>query len=210
MRRPLPATSEDLWKALASSVRNQIRKGRKNGLTVCWGGEELLPDFYAVFSRNMRDLGTPVYGRALFRSIVRHFPDQAEFCVVRAGDEPAAVALLLHGWGVTEVPSASSLRRFNPTCANMLMYWNLLERAVERGQGTFDFGRCTPDSSVLKFKQQWGGQAEPAQWQTYLRTGDATEGRPDNHRYQKFVNLWRRLPVPLTCWIGPPIVRGIP
>src|SRR5262249_27114874 len=55
MRMALPATADDLWGRLASSVRNQVRKGRKNGLTVHWGGRELLPEFYDVFSRNMRD-----------------------------------------------------------------------------------------------------------------------------------------------------------
>src|SRR5207244_3755418 len=72
MRLPLPARVEELWKALASKVRNRVRCGQKHGLTVSWGGAELLRDFYAVFSRNMRDLGTPVYGAALFRSILQH------------------------------------------------------------------------------------------------------------------------------------------
>ena len=31
------------------------------------GGAELVDDFYAVFAHNMRDLGTPVYGKALLR-----------------------------------------------------------------------------------------------------------------------------------------------
>lgn len=210
VRRPLPAAADELWKGLGSGVRNQVRKGRKSGLTVSWGGEELFPDFYSVFSRNMRDLGTPVYGRSLFRSIVRQFPDRAEFCVVRSGAVPVAAALLFHGWGVTEVPSAGSLRQYNRTCGNMLMYWHLMERAVERGQGTFDFGRCTPGNSVFKFKEQWGGLAGPAEWQAYLRVGDATEARPENARYRRLIGLWRHLPVPLTRWIGPPITRGIP
>ena len=39
------------------------------------------------------------------------FPDRVEICVVRLGEKPIAAGLLTHGWGVTEVPSASSLRR---------------------------------------------------------------------------------------------------
>jgi hypothetical protein len=62
MRLPLPATADDLWKQLHSKVRNQIRKAQSHGMTIHWGREELLNGFYAVFSRNMRDLGTPVYG----------------------------------------------------------------------------------------------------------------------------------------------------
>jgi FemAB-related protein (PEP-CTERM system-associated) len=210
MRLPLPATAGRLWDGLSAKVRNQVRKGQKSALLAVWGGLELLPAFYAVFSHNMRDLGTPVYGRRLFESILRHFPDRAELCVVRAGTSPAAAALLLHGWGVSEVPSASSLRRYNPSCANMLLYWHLLERAVQRGQELFDFGRSTRDGNTYRFKKQWGATPTPTAWQFYLRSGGTADMRPENPRYQRFVRLWQRLPVCLTRLIGPAIVRGIP
>jgi FemAB-related protein (PEP-CTERM system-associated) len=210
MRRTLPGTSKDLWGAFDAKVRNQIRKGQRNGLSMHWGGEELLDEFYAVFTHNMRDLGTPPYGRHHFAAIVRSFPDRAEFGVVRLGGAPIAAALLLHGWGVTEVPSASSLRAHNSTCANMLLYWHLLERAVGRGQRVFDFGRSTVDSSTYRFKKQWGAESSQATWQYHVRQGSLGEMRPENPRYQRLISLWRRLPVSVTRWIGPAIVRGIP
>jgi FemAB-related protein (PEP-CTERM system-associated) len=210
MRLDLPPTAEALWKQIDSKARNQVKKARKNGLTVTWGSHELLPEFYAVFSRNMRDLGTPVYGRSLFAAALDQFKAQAELCVVRAGNLPVAAALFLHGWGVSEVPSASSLRRYNHTNANMLMYWHLLERAIEREQDVFDFGRSTPGTGPYNFKKQWGAQPAQAHWQSYLRLGSLEETRPDNPRYGRLVRLWKRLPVSLTRLIGPRIVRGIP
>jgi FemAB-related protein (PEP-CTERM system-associated) len=210
LRLPLPATAGRLWEQIPGKVRNQVRKGRKSGLSVVWGGEEVLPEFYAVFSHNMRDLGTPVYGQALFRAVLRQFPGRAELCVVRAGEQPVAGALLLHGRGVTEVPSASSLRPYNSTCANMLLYWHLLERAVGRGQAVFDFGRSTRDSGTYTFKRQWGAVPHPAEWQYYVRSGTAGDLRPDNPGYRGLIRLWQRLPVGLTRLIGPAIVRGIP
>jgi len=210
LRLALPATVGQLWDGLRAKVRNQVRKGQNNNLTVAWGGLELLGEFYAVFSRNMRDLGTPVYGRTLFRAVLEQFPARAEFCVVRAGTLPVAAALLLHGWGITEVPSASSLRSHNATNANMLMYWHLLERAVERGQATFDFGRSSRDSSTYHFKTHWGALPEPAEWQYYRRDGSASDMRRENARFGGLIRLWKRLPVRLTRLIGPMIVRGIP
>jgi FemAB-related protein (PEP-CTERM system-associated) len=210
MRLPLPLTSEQLWKQLRSKVRNQIRKGQKSGLTVAWGGEDLLDDFYAVFSRNMRDLGTPVYGRGLFEAVLQQLPGRAELCVVRSGALPVSGALLLHGWGMTEVPSASSLRRYHPTCANMLLYWHLLVRAIERRQAVFDFGRSTRESTTYAFKKQWGARPDPAEWQYYVRNGAVGEMRPEHPNNQRLIRWWRRLPVSVTRWIGPPIVRGIP
>ncbi len=210
MRLQLPDFPGPLWEQFPAKVRNQVRKGEKSGLTISWGGDELLSDFYTVFSRNMRDLGTPVYGRSLFSGILQHFPNDAELCVLRQGQTPVAAALLLHGQGVTEVPSASSLREFNSTCSNMLMYWNLLERAVQRGQAVFDFGRSTVDGGTYQFKKQWGAKPETAVWQYYVRDGDAGQMRPDNPRYQRLIRIWQRLPLRLTRWIGPRIVRGIP
>lgn len=210
MRLTLPGQVDELWRRLDGKVRNQVRKGERNALKVAWGGEELLSDFYTVFSRNMRDLGTPVYGRSLFRSILRQFPDRAELCVTRFGRLPVAAALLLHGRGVSEVPSASSIRAYNSTNANMLMYWQMLRRAVERGQRTFDFGRSSPASNTYRFKEQWGAEPALAAWQYYVRDGDPGDMRPESPRYRHLIRLWQRLPVCWTRWLGPRIVRGIP
>jgi serine/alanine adding enzyme len=92
----------------------------------------------------------------------------------------------------------------------MMMFWKLLERAIERGQSVFDFGRSTIDSNTYTFKKQWGAEPEPAVWQYYLRGGKADVVRPDNPRYQRLIRIWQRLPVRLTRWLGPAIVRGIP
>jgi FemAB-related protein (PEP-CTERM system-associated) len=210
MRLDLPASAGKLWDDLDAKVRNQVRKGQKAGLSVTWGGLDHLDDFYAVFSRNMRDLGTPVYGRRLFQEVLLQFPARAELCVVRAGALPVASALLLHGWGVTEVPSASSLRSHNHTCANMLMYWHLLERAVGRGQDVFDFGRSSQDSPTLRFKKQWGAAPGASEWQFYLRGGEPGGLKKESPRYQRMIRLWQRLPLRVANWIGPRVVRGIP
>jgi FemAB-related protein (PEP-CTERM system-associated) len=210
MRLALPKYADALWKSFDPKVRNQVRKGEKQNFTVSWGGMDLLDGFYAVLSENMRDLGTPVYGKGLFREILAAFPGDAEICLVRDGEKPVATALLLHGWGVTEVPTASSLKAYNPSCVNVMMYWRLLERAVQRGQQQFDFGRSTTDGPTFKFKKQWGAMPHPATWQYALKEGTATDMRPDNPRYQRAIRLWQRLPVRLTQVLGPAIVRGIP
>jgi FemAB-related protein (PEP-CTERM system-associated) len=210
LRLALPPTSEALWKQLSPKVRNQIRKAEKQRLTVDWGGLELLDPFYDVFAWNMRDLGTPVYGRALFHQMLVHLHGRAELIVVRFQQQPVAVGLTLHGGGVTEAPSASSLRNFRQTNANMLMYWQMLRRAIERGQETFDFGRSTPASSTWKFKAQWGARPFAANWQYYLRRGQLGDMRPDNPRFRRLVEAWKWMPVWLSRWVGPWIVRGIP
>ena len=210
MRLQLPSTADELWKQFKPKVRNQIRKGQQQDFTVTWGGVEMLGDFYDVFARNMRDLGTPVFGRRLFRDVLTKFGDGAEMCVVRMERRPVAAGLLVHGDRMTEVPSASSLRRYNRTNANMLLYWNLLERTIERGQAVFDFGRSSIDGNTFRFKKQWGAKPADAVWQYYVRKGDFEQMRRESGHFDRLIGLWRHLPVALTRLIGPMIVRGIP
>ncbi len=206
----LPGTADKLWDQLSGKVRNKVRKGEKQGFTVHWGGSELLGHFYDVFSRNMRDLGTPVFGRELFEAVLSELPEAAEFCVVRSAGQPVAGALLVHGKGTTEVPSASSLRAFGSSNANDWMYWQLLQRAVAKGQRTFDFGRTTVDSSTYVFKKKWGSKPIPTFWQYYVRRGDVTGMRIESGRYDRMIRIWQRLPLWLTLRLGPIVVRGIP
>lgn len=210
MRLRLPATADELWTGFKAKLRSQVKSGQKHNFKVTWGGAELLDDFYAVFSHNMRDLGTPVFSAGLFASILKEFAGHAELCVVRSSQQPIAAALLIHDDDRTEVPSASSLRAFNPTNVNMVMYWELLRRAVERGQQVFDFGRSSTDSPTYRFKAQWGAQPHPSVWQYYLRRGSISDMRPDNSKFGLAIRVWRKLPVALTRMIGPAIVRGIP
>jgi FemAB-related protein (PEP-CTERM system-associated) len=210
MRRALPSTAAELFKQFDPKVRNQIRKAEKQGFTVHWGGQPWLSAFYDVFSRNMRDLGTPVYSARLFANILRYFPGEAELCIVCLDRKPVAGAILVHGDGVTEVPSASSLRAYNSRCANMLLYWHLLQRATERNQLVFDFGRSSYGGPTYAFKKQWGASPQPATWQYYLRKGSVDRMRPESGRYDGLIRIWKRLPVWVTRLVGPTISRGIP
>ncbi len=82
--------SAALWDRIDRKARNQVRKAQKSELTVVRGGTELLPEFYRVFARNMRDLGTPVYAQKFFEEVLGAFPDRAHLIVVRLKDAPIA------------------------------------------------------------------------------------------------------------------------
>jgi FemAB-related protein (PEP-CTERM system-associated) len=215
MRLALPASPELLMASFKSKLRSQIKKANENPFEVQFGGQELLADFYKVFAHNMRDLGTPVYSKNLFREILSSFASsntgsKAELCVVRLNRQPISGALLVHHAHRTEVPSASALREFNPTNVNMWMYWQLLQRAIEQGSVEFDFGRSTLGAGTYKFKEQWGAKPSPAVWQYYVRKGDPAQMRPDSSKNQRLVEIWKKMPVWLTRIVGPSIVRGIP
>lgn len=210
MRLPLPKTADELNRSFKSKLRSQLKKVATQPFEIDWGGFDLLPEFYRVFSHNMRDLGTPVVSRKLFSSILKGFSGTAELCVVKLHGKPLAAALLVHQRGVTEVPSASSLRSHNSTGVNMWMYQQLLMRAIDQGSGVFDFGRSSKESNTFRFKAQWNAVPHPSVWQYYVRRGSASDMRPESPTNRALIQIWKRLPVWLTRWIGPSIVRGIP
>jgi FemAB-related protein (PEP-CTERM system-associated) len=205
--QPAPA----LWDDLDKKVRNQVRKAQKSGLTYQDGGVELLDRFYAVFARNMRDLGTPVYSRNFFAQILKAFPERTRVHVVSQGSTPAAAGLTFQTGSTVEIPWASAVRDFNALCANPLLYWSMLEGAAGRGCATFDFGRSTPDEGTYKFKAQWGAEPVPLCWEySLLAGGELPNTSPTNPKFALAVSMWKKLPLQLANRLGPMIVRAIP
>jgi len=200
-----------LWDGLDRKVRNQVRKAQKSGLTYHPGGRELLDEFYAVFARNMRDLGTPVYGRSFFEHVLDAFPTQARVHVVRNGSAAIAAGLTFQSRQTLEIPWASSIREFNSLCSNHLLYWSILEAAAAKGCSTFDFGRSTPNEGTYKFKEQWGAQPLPLVWEYQLLTdAELPNSSPTNPKFSVAISAWKMLPLAVTNRLGPAIVRSIP
>ena len=211
MLLPLETDTERMWTALDRKVRNQVRKGEKSGLETLSGGAELLDDFYGVFAQNMRDLGTPVYGRQLFAEILGQFPTDARIHLVRLSGATIAGALS-YGWNhVVEVPSASSLKEHRSLCPNHLMYWHIIKQAIAEGRTVFDFGRSTPGDGTYHFKEQWGAAPEQLWWE-YSLSGGAELPSADRHdaSYQRRIEYWKKMPLPVANLLGPRIARSIP
>lgn len=200
---------EPLWRGLSSKVRSQIRRPRKEGAIARFGLQEI-DAFFDVFSRHMRDLGTPTQSRQLFETIAAVFPETVRFGCVYLSGRPVAVGCGV-GWnGEFELCWASSLREYNASAPNMLLYWRFIEVAIDEGARLFNFGRCTPGGGGHRFKRQWGGRDETLWWyyQGRGRNGGVPSREDPAHRWK--INLWRRLPLALTNRLGPRIVRSLP
>jgi len=209
--RDLPQSPEALWASLDRKVRNQVRKAQKEGLTVRVGGVESVDEFYSVFARNMRDLGTPVYAKRLFVQVLQRMPERTSVAIVSHGGVPAAAAITIRFRDTVLVPWASSRREFRHLCPNMLLYWTMLEHAVAAGARRFDFGRSSPDSGPHQFKLQWGAEQAPLTWEYLLLTREtAPDQGASNPKFARAVDAWSRLPLWVTNRIGPAIVRNIP
>lgn len=200
--------ADALWKQIPAKVRSQVRRPQKEGMESRFGHDQL-DGFYDVFTRNMRDLGTPTQSKKLFEEIIKEFSDDIVVgCVYYKGQVVAA------GFGIMwnsefEMTWASSLREYNKLSPNMLLYWDFMSHAIERNAKLFNFGRCTPGAGTHKFKLQWGSRDEQLWWYEQRAAGAVAPSEGDS-AFQMGPKLWRKLPLPIANLLGPHIVRLIP
>ena len=90
--------------------------------------------------------------------------------------------------------------------ANDLMYWELMKRARRIGCARFDFGRSKTGSGAFAFKKNWGFAPEPVRYWTH---GATREISPNDARYQRKIELWKKLPLPVANLLGPMLSRGL-
>jgi FemAB-related protein (PEP-CTERM system-associated) len=211
MKLELAADTARAWDALDRKVRNQVRKAEKSELVIDSGGAEMLDHFYAVFARNMRDLGTPVYDRRFFREVFRQFPNDSRVFLVRNASTVVAAGISYRYRDTIEVPWASSLKEYRTQSPNTLLYWHLIRDAIERGARVFDFGRSTPNEGTYKFKEQWGARPHSVCWEYRLLGGQRLPDQsPKNPKFRAAIEIWKRMPVGLTNVLVPRLVRQIP
>ena len=197
-----------LWRSLGAKARSQVRRPQKEGVVVRFGGDQVAP-FFDVFSRHMRDLGTPTQPRRFFEVLAREFLDSVVFGVAYLADRPIAAGCGFRWQSGFELVWASALREHNRLAPNKLLYWSFIELCIAEDVRTFDFGRCTPGSGTHRFKLQWGGQDQPLWWHQKA-DGRETTPSPTDARFRWGPRIWQRLPVRLATMMGPHIVRYIP
>jgi len=209
--RPLAADSEAELLAIPRKQRAEVRRALGFDLSVEIGtGKRDRAAHYAVYAESVRNLGTPVFPRALFDAVLDRFGRDADILTVRQEGKAIASVLSLYFNGTVlpywggGTPGARIWR------ANDLMYYALMNHARERGCTTFDFGRSKLGTGAFAFKKNWGFTPQPLGYAT--RTADGTAPReinPLDPRYARKIEMWRKLPLWLANAIGPMISRGL-
>lgn len=207
----MPESQAQLESNFGSKIRAQTKQTEEHKPSFHVGGAELLNDFYTVFAENMRDLGTPVYSKTFFKTILTIFPENAFVAVVKIKNRPMGCAFLFGYKDMLEIPWASTLKKANKYNVNMWMYKNILQECLTRGYDYFDFGRSTKDAGTYRFKKQWGAKPMEHFWYYCLPQGEAfPEINPDNPKFKLAIAIWKKIPVCITKVIGPPVVKNIP
>jgi FemAB-related protein (PEP-CTERM system-associated) len=208
-RQEFKADLEANMLAIPRKTRAEIREGIKNGLE--FKVDEIGPkDFYNVYARSVRDLGTPVFTRRLIENGKREFGQACKiFSVHWKGKLVSAVWTLFYKDEVVPYYGAS-LREYNHLAVNNYMYWMLIKYGVENGYRTFDFGRSKKGTGSFDFKKRWGMTMTDLPYQYALvRKQTMPDTSPLNPKFSLAIQTWRNLPLSLTNSIGPLISRHL-
>ncbi|RMB08918.1 FemAB family XrtA/PEP-CTERM system-associated protein [Eilatimonas milleporae] len=207
---PIAPTADARLQAIPRKQRAVVRKALKNNLKTRLGHANWR-QAYALYAISVRNLGTPVFPKALFAGIADLFPDEAEFAVIETQAGEAVASLVSFYDGDTVRPYyAGGTPSARMVAAHDGMYFSLMERAADRGCVLFDFGRSRVDSGPYRFKRNWGFAPTPLGYEIRTAPGrKAPNVTPGAGGYGFASAVWRRLPLLLTNRLGPVFARHL-
>ena len=205
----LDINTEVVWRIFNNKVRNAIRKAIKSGVKIA--NDSHIEEFYGLYTRNMRDLGTPPHSFAFFKNLLHEFPEHTRVVSVKYDGVSVAAMFLLYfkdtiisGWAASD----RKYRKINP---NNLLYWEVIKAGCESGYKYFDFGRSLKGSGTFNFKKPWGGEIKQLHYQYHLcNKKNIPDTSQSNPKRQKFARVWKKMPLKLTTAIGPLMRKEIP
>lgn len=208
-KRALAADEEAQLLAIPRKQRAVVRKSLKNGLTTNWQGD--LETFYDLYARSVLTLGTPVFPKKLFASLMEVFGNDVEIQLTEAKEQGAVASLMSFYFRDTVMPyyagGSSATRTLG---AHDFMYFQLMLHARERGYSVFDFGRSKVDSGPYRFKKNWGFEPELLGYEMRLADGvRAPTMSQQTGPYSTLSAAWKKLPLPVSKVLGPPLARHL-
>jgi FemAB-related protein (PEP-CTERM system-associated) len=207
-RKAIDPDHEKNLKAIPRKQRAMVRKGIAAGLQARHDGS--IADFYRVYAESVRNLGTPVLSRKYFEKLQQTFGEDCEVTVIAHEGQPVAAVMSFYFHDEVHPYYGGSVAHGRDLAANDFMYWAVMQRAVERGVRLFDFGRSKQDSGSYHFKKHWGFEPQPLPYAYRLVRAEAVPNlSPTNSKYSLFIKAWRRLPLPVSCLLGPWLARDL-
>jgi hypothetical protein len=191
-------SSDEMFNSFKSKLKSQIRKGYSYGVNIKTGKQDLLSDFYLVYSKNMLNLGSPPLPQCFFANIFKYYTyGEAAITVVEYNNILVAAGFTISYLGFEEVCWASSNRKYNNKNFNMVLYWEMIKKSIETNNRYFSFGRSSKESNTLRFKIQWG---DPTVKQLFF---NFSENKVVQINKIKFLSsVWRLLPYPVTVCLS--------
>jgi FemAB-related protein (PEP-CTERM system-associated) len=201
-RKAIDPDPEVNMKSIPRKQRAMVRKGIQAGLVAeLEVGVERL---FKAYSESVRNLGTPVFPRRYFRILKEVFRDDCQILTVTLNRQLVASVLSFYFRDQVLPYYGGGTALARQVKGNDFMYWELMRLACERGIRVFDYGRSKVGTGSYSFKKNWGFEPEPLYYEFYLVNAKRLpDVNPTNPKYRVFIALWKRLPLPVSRWLGP-------
>lgn len=210
-KKEIFADNDKNLEAIPRKTRRMVRVGMKNELEARFGGIELLDRFYDLFAFNYRRLGTPVFSKKYLRNLLDAFGEKSSILIISRDSQPLTGVLSFYYKDQVIPYYSGAYPEAQDHAANDYLYWALMSDSVEKGYRVFDFGRSKKDTGPYNFKRHWGFEPKPLEYQYFLdRIKELPNISPSNPKYQRRIEMWKKLPLWATKIIGPRIVKYIP
>ncbi|UXC91294.1 FemAB family PEP-CTERM system-associated protein [Sphingobium sp. RSMS] len=209
--RPIAADDEAELLAVPRKHRAELRKALANDALRVEIGREARhrQAHYRVYSESVRNLGTPVFPARLFREVLAAFAEDADILAVYEGERPVSAVLTLYHQGRVMPFWGGGIADARRLRSNELMYFRLMGHGRARGMRVFDFGRSKTGSGQAAWKKSFGFDPVPLSYHSWSATGERRDIDPNSPHYQRRIDLWKKLPLPVANLIGPLIARGL-
>ena len=200
-----PSVEENLLE-IPRKQRAVVRKAIKHGLDV--DSNATVANLYPVLSECKRNLGTPFFSKAYLETVARTFGKHCEILTV-LNESKVIAGVMSFSFRDEILPyyggGGLDARTYG---ANDFMYWKVLEKACQEDVRVFDFGRSQKGTGAYNFKKYWGFAPETLSYEYFLVNGEELPKLdPSNTKYQRAIETWSRLPLPVSRVLGPPIAR---
>jgi hypothetical protein len=153
---------ELLFRSLRESTRRNIRKAKREGVTVTVSGsEDSVAQFCRLNAVTRRDHGLPPQPARFFRSLHEHLLKRNGGFVVLAHFRGSCIgaAVFLHFGDRAYYKYGASDRRAQHLRANNLVMWEAVRSCAGKGFRSLCLGRTDPGNEGLRrFKNGWGAR----------------------------------------------------
>ena len=208
--KPLPETEEACLESIPRKSRATVRKAIANhGLTYVVNRDvDLLWHLHAV---NLKKLGTPVFPRSFFRTIMDEMGDAADILFVMHKGKAVTGVMNFYFRDVCNPYFSGSLPESNATGANNYMYYALMCHGLKRGSRQFDFGKSRRGSGSFDFKKNMGFEPQPLPFEFIFNTrSELPTFNPSNPKLALLLEVWSRQPLWTSKIAGPLLNRFLP
>jgi FemAB-related protein (PEP-CTERM system-associated) len=203
------ADGEELLGALPKKTRNLVRKTLKLKYETRPAAD--LKKFYDLLSRNYRRLGTPVFPRRYFETLLRNFGKRVDAREILLDGKVVAASINFLYRSEMHTYYAASDQDCLHASPNNYMYFDYLLWAARHGYRRFDFGRSKHNTGTFEFKRHWTTEMRELPYEILLvKRKELPNISPANPKFDLALKVWPRIPLGVTRLVGPRLVRLFP